>query len=98
MQYVDTTTTLLLHYYTLYIRLSPIVLYIHTTGHSKMGCCKAFSVVLPLSSSSVGSDLSQFFNDTLTHEVMELFDLLEETQVTAWKTNEKGGAAGEKAE
>jgi hypothetical protein len=29
---------------------------------------------------------------------MELFDLLEETQVTAWKTNEKGGAAGEKAE
>ena len=63
-----------------------------------MGCCKAFSVVLPLSSSSVGSDLSQFFNDTLTHEVMELFGLLEETQVTAWETNEKGGAAGEKAE
>ena len=29
---------------------------------------------------------------------MELLDLLEETQVMAWETNEKGGAAGEKAE
>ena len=64
----------------------------------KWAITKGYSVMLPPSSSSVGSDLSLFFNDTLPDEIMELLDLLEETQVTAWETNEEGGAADDEAE
>ena len=47
--------------------------------------------MLPPSNTSVGSDLSLYIDGTLPDDVVEVLDLLEESQVTAWETNEEGG-------
>lgn len=64
----------------------------------KWAATKGYCVMLPPSSSSVNTDLSLFLNDLLPPEVIELLDLLEERQVTAWETNEEGGGGDDDAE
>ena len=59
---------------------------------------KGYAVMLPPSSSSVGSDLSLYLGEDLPAEIMELLDLMEESQVTAWETNEEGGGADDEAD
>jgi hypothetical protein len=64
----------------------------------KWAITKGYSVMLPPSTGTVGADLSLFIDDTLPADIMETLDLLDETQVTAWETNEEGGGGDDEAE
>lgn len=57
----------------------------------KWAVTKGYAVMLPPSSGSVGPDLSLYIDSTLPDEIMEVLDMLDENQVTAWETNEEGG-------
>jgi hypothetical protein len=57
----------------------------------KWAISKGYAVMLPPSTSTVGGDLSLCIDGSLPEEVVELLDLMDETQVTAWETNEEGG-------
>ena len=47
--------------------------------------------MLPPSTGSIGSDIRPYIDSKLPDDVMQVLDLLEESQVTAWETNEEGG-------
>jgi len=64
----------------------------------KWAITKGYSLMLPPSSGTVGTDLSLYLDGTLPEEVLTVLDLLDEMQVTGWETNEEGGGGDDDAE